>query len=249
MGHRDDAAGDEICLDDASYVLGSLTPADRQVFERHLAGCPRCQQSVQRLAGMPGLLALVGPEALEDPPLPGSPAAVGTGTGPVPQAAPHAAPPHLLPALLDEVAAQRRRRRWLVGSVSVLAAACAVALAVVLAVRPWAAGTGAGSTPVAQGEQVPLVQTTPGPLGVTVALDAKRWGTNVTVVCSYEGGTYDRDGYKLVFVDRQQRESVAASWMSTGGRATIPGSSDLQVSDIAEVRVLHDGAVILHGTP
>jgi len=47
-----------LCLDDASYVLGILSPAERQTFEQHLADCAACQASVARLAGLPGLLAL-----------------------------------------------------------------------------------------------------------------------------------------------------------------------------------------------
>ena len=38
------------------YVLGSLSPADRSAFERHLAGCAECAQSVSEFAGLPGLL-------------------------------------------------------------------------------------------------------------------------------------------------------------------------------------------------
>ena len=42
--------------DDAAYVLGALSPAERLEFERHLAGCDDCSRSVRSLAGMPGLL-------------------------------------------------------------------------------------------------------------------------------------------------------------------------------------------------
>ena len=48
----------EECGSDAAYVLGALSPADRQAYERHLRDCQECQDSVQRLAGLPGLLAL-----------------------------------------------------------------------------------------------------------------------------------------------------------------------------------------------
>ena len=45
------------CLDDASYVLGALTPAERRLFQRHLARCSRCQASVRQLTQVQWLLA------------------------------------------------------------------------------------------------------------------------------------------------------------------------------------------------
>src|ERR1700712_201112 len=94
-----------LCRSDAAYVLGALSPGDRRSFEEHLAGCPECQVSVGRLAGLPGLLARVEPPDLDDPP-------------PV--------PPTLLPAL---VAAPRRgqtRRRLAMGLIAAAAAVVAV---------------------------------------------------------------------------------------------------------------------------
>jgi hypothetical protein len=57
-----------LCHSDAAYILGALSPADRRHFEEHLAECPDCQQSVGRMAGLPGLLARVSPEDLDPPP-------------------------------------------------------------------------------------------------------------------------------------------------------------------------------------
>ena len=47
---------------DAAYVLGALAPTERLEFEGHLDGCSRCRFSVAEIAGVPGLLAQVGPE-------------------------------------------------------------------------------------------------------------------------------------------------------------------------------------------
>ena len=38
--------------DVGAYALGLLEPADRQEFERHLAGCPDCAAELAELAGM-----------------------------------------------------------------------------------------------------------------------------------------------------------------------------------------------------
>src|SRR5690606_26259909 len=52
---------------DAAYVLGALSPRDRQEFEQHLRECAECAQGVRELAGMPGLLAKVPGELVTDP--------------------------------------------------------------------------------------------------------------------------------------------------------------------------------------
>ncbi|MEV6626447.1 zf-HC2 domain-containing protein, partial [Amycolatopsis sp. NPDC051114] len=52
---------------DAAYVLGALSPEDRQRFEQHLRMCDRCAASVRDMAGLPGLLARVdAPAVLPD---------------------------------------------------------------------------------------------------------------------------------------------------------------------------------------
>jgi hypothetical protein len=60
IGHparREKPVMDLRCLDDASYVLGALTPAERREFQWHLTQCPRCQASVRRLTQVRWLLA------------------------------------------------------------------------------------------------------------------------------------------------------------------------------------------------
>jgi anti-sigma factor RsiW len=55
------------CLDDASYVLGALTPAERREFQRHLAHCSRCRASVNQLTRVQWLLTPTAPPAVPDP--------------------------------------------------------------------------------------------------------------------------------------------------------------------------------------
>ena len=47
----------EFEINDGAYLLGAITPAQRAEFERHLAGCPQCRESVAQLAVLPGLLS------------------------------------------------------------------------------------------------------------------------------------------------------------------------------------------------
>lgn len=42
---------------DGAYVLGALSPVERQHFEQHMTRCKRCRGAVSELAGLPGLLA------------------------------------------------------------------------------------------------------------------------------------------------------------------------------------------------
>ena len=98
---------DEFATYDAAYVLGALSPTERTAFEAHLRTCPACAGAVTALAGLPGLLAKVPVEDVTDP-----------VAAPVPQT--------LLPRLLREVAARRRRHRWVTG---LTAAAAAVVIA------------------------------------------------------------------------------------------------------------------------
>jgi anti-sigma-K factor RskA len=47
----------------AAYVLGALTPAERRLFEVHLADCVRCAAEVRELALVPAALAHLAPAA------------------------------------------------------------------------------------------------------------------------------------------------------------------------------------------
>ncbi|HEY5880768.1 MAG TPA: zf-HC2 domain-containing protein, partial [Nakamurella sp.] len=184
----------ELCHDDAAYVLGALSPTDRRTYEEHLRDCPACQASVRSLAGMPGLLALT----TED---------VVTGEQP-------ALPASLLPGLLRRAEKARRRRGWLVAGLAAATAMLMVAVVWVVA-RPDGAptadaGTGAGvstgvsASPTAASdsdETVPLAQVLPGPMSATLELADKRWGTAITVVCSYDEAMRNSVAYDLAIVD------------------------------------------------
>jgi hypothetical protein len=96
---------------DAAYVLGALSPEDRQAYELHLRECADCTRSVQDLAGLPGLLSQVTPEMIEsEPSLEG-----------------------LLPSTLVKVAKSRRRRSAVLVGALAVAAAAGIALAFSLA--------------------------------------------------------------------------------------------------------------------
>jgi anti-sigma factor RsiW len=92
---------------DVAYVLGSLSPGDRQAYERHLAVCPPCEHEVGRHAGTAGLLSRVPAQWAVESLEPGL-----------------AVPAAILPRLVRAA----RRRRLLVTAVVVLVAAVAGAV-------------------------------------------------------------------------------------------------------------------------
>lgn len=213
------------CLDDASYVLGTLSPVDRQTFEQHLAGCARCQASVARLAGVPGLLATT------------SPADIGNWAVPVPDT--------LLPRLLTTVARERRRRRVLWSAVVSAAAAAVVGLIIALVVRP---------APVAQQALPASVAMKPlvaGPMAVSLQLTDKQWGTSVVVNCTY-GSVHDAGvGYQLVAFDTAGTPQTLGWWTSiAGSKTTVTTASSFHLAQISRLEVqLPDGRPLLSAVP
>lgn len=79
-----------------AYTIGALEPDDRREFEVHLRSCRPCQAEVGRLAVLPGLLASIDPDALDD----------------VPDAATAAAIERRARADLASLIISRRRWRW-----------------------------------------------------------------------------------------------------------------------------------------
>ena len=204
------------CLDDASYVLGSLSPSDRQAFEQHLAGCATCQASVARLAGLPGLLGSVCIADIEsDPP---------------------ALPEPVLPGLLTAAARQnrRRRRRW-IGTIAAAAAAL-IAVVITLAVRPNVTLPSALPAPVTM---QPLTQ---GPMSVSLQLSDRQWGTSVVVNCRYSGAHDPGFSYQLVAFDAAGKPQQLGWWMSvTGSASTIITASSIRLGDMSRLEVQGPG--------
>jgi Putative zinc-finger len=209
-----------------AYVLGALTPAERQEFVAHLADCPACAEAVEDLAGLPGLLARVPVEdvlALD-------------------AAAPRPAPGRLLPGLLQVVARERRRRRWAVAS---LAAAAAAAVVAALVLGP---ARGPDAAPVAARPMQALVTT---PITATVDLEPVAWGTRLDLRCRYpEGypeGSARRLPYALVVTDLSGRTQTVGTWTALPGRdAALAGATSWSRSQIAAVEVTTlDGLAVL----
>ena len=223
--------GGDICQSDAAYVLGALSPGDRRAFEDHLRDCADCRDSVQRLAGMPGLLALTTAETLQD-------------SGPQ-------VPDSLLPALLARAHRERRHRGWVVGGLLAASIALILALAGTLVLRPSALDTAAtpSSTPTTTppAEPEPMDQLVPGPMSASLELVEKRWGTAITVFCKYDQGIDTSTPYDLSVVDIDGNLTSAGTWRGVPGvTARVVTATAVPLDRIAALEVqLPDGSTIL----
>jgi hypothetical protein len=219
---------------DAAYVLGALSPADRDAFATHLRSCDACSAAVAELAGMPGLLGRVPLDVAEG--------ADDTMSVPL--------PPSILPRLVREV--ERARRRRLVGSGVMALAACLLAVTAVL----WHLGTQPATAPtVAAGPEITLQAVQTSPVAATADFTSVAWGTKIGLHCTYEkdpGTGYTGTGvYSLVVKDKSGNSGQAATWLAVPGRAlTITAATSVNAADIAAIEIhAADGSTLLRATP
>jgi hypothetical protein len=205
---------------DAAYVLGALAPAERLEFEGHLATCPRCRAFVAEIAGLPGLLAQVGP----------GDAAALTET----PDSPEGMPATVLPEVLATVHRERGRlTRLLVG----LAAAVALVLG----------GLGLGQVLDAPGpdepQQLAFVAVAPSYITANVNLVPVGSGTEVQVECQYSGATDPDPGghyarYSIVVTDRSGHATAIKDWPVSAHKVMRPSATTpLAVSQIRAVEI------------
>ncbi|MFE5287760.1 zf-HC2 domain-containing protein [Nocardia sp. NPDC056611] len=214
---------------DGAYVLGALARDDRREYEEHLTGCDSCRAAVSKLAGLPGLLALVDPEtalsiaAQEDPP---------ASVPPTPE--------RLLPALADRALASRRRgRRRSIGA-AVAAAAAAVAVAV-----PVTATIDRPDRPavvqqvVAQG---PLKPQTDTPMQATFKVVSINGQTRVDMWCAYPPSDEKDEVYAwtlTMWVTRVDGvQSKLAEWTVKSGQSlTLDGTASASPEQLKTVEI------------
>lgn len=171
---------------DGAYVLGSLDPDEHAAFEDHLATCALCRARVEEVRGVPALLAGLPLEAFEP-----------TSSDDLPDT--------LLPSLLRRAGAERRRRRTVTAALAGLAAACLVALTVVL--WPSPSTSTSGPAPVAMKA---LVSS---PVTATATVRKVAWGTQIELTCTYRGTALVQGyGYHLVVVDTSGTPHELGTW-------------------------------------
>jgi len=211
---------------DGAYVLGSLSPGERQHFERHLATCDECSRGVRELAGLPGLLARVDPSVLEgrDAELP--------------------LPETLLPHLVSAVTRDRRRR--LLVTVGLAAAAAVAAVALPLAATGVFHGDHQPAASSTQASQPALLRMTPiggAPVRAKVALQPVAWGTRLDLTCTYAPKAQQYQlphvaTYVLVVRTRDGRTEQVGTWNARDGETMrLSGATSASRNQIASVEV------------
>lgn len=234
----------EHAFQDASYVLGALSAAERSAYQRHLEECDECSRSVRMLAGMPGLLARVPDDVLE---------LARADAEPVPDT--------LLPALVEQARRHDRRRTWLATALASAAAAAVIAGSVVLGnlflgnlflgdreATPAAPAPSAAPTTE---PAVPMYAVRPLPVTAELSLTGVSWGTRLDLTCSYEPpeeGEQARSWrYALVVQSKDGTAEQVATWVAKPGRTfEITGATASPRDEIAVVEVqTPDGETLL----
>jgi hypothetical protein len=213
-----EANADPFVHDDAAYVLGALSPDERDAFEVHLRDCDACFRRVQELSDIPSFLQDVTEADL--------------------LAIDERAPDTLLPRLMREASARRRRSRTLIGALAAVAAACAISLVIVLwPTSSTSAPTGRQFTPVAAS-----------PVTANAVLTSKAWGTSIELNCRYTHSGVDHAWtYELIVYDRAGNKHVAGDWSVPPDKdISYTTGTSLDKSQISKLVIsLPDGTQVL----
>jgi anti-sigma factor RsiW len=216
-------AHEELRFSLGAYVLGALTPGERDVIDAHLAGCPGCVAELDQLTSLPLFLDLVSGEEV---------ALMGSGS-PAPD-------DRLVERVVAAALAERRagrRRRWLVS----------VAAAVVLIAGSTVAGVAlspSGHPPVSIAAVFDQTDAKTH-AWARIAVQQKLWGASLELQLS---GVPAGEHCRLVAVGRDGTTDVAASWEATyKGTATLTGATSLQLASTAAYDVVtFDGRRLVH---
>jgi hypothetical protein len=219
-------------FDVAPYALGTLDPGERAGVAAHVASCGDCQAVLESVAGLPGLLARVGPDAVEPDELEpdeamfqrflarARPESEDTGDGTVePQ------PPA---AVLGRPSPRRtsRWRRWV--------AAAAVAVA---------GGTGTWLIESRQQNEVRIVAASAGNVHARAWLRPAGSGTDIRLEL---GGVAAEQQCSLITVDRNGHRAVASTWEAGyPGTETFESNVPLSIDQLAALRVETDKGPLL----
>jgi hypothetical protein len=208
---------------DAAYLLGALDADERLAYETHLAICRRCRAGLTEISAIPSLLAGLDESVLAA----------------MPEMAPTLVPDTLLPRLLRAAGRERARRHWLTTGPSLLAAACAIELIVIVV------PSNSGPKPAPQA-MAALVAT---PVDATIALQPSSRGTEIDLTCWYQHSAAEpsSDQYELVAHGTDGATYDLGSWqLAPGQRVIFTSGIALTEARIKNLQITQpDGPAIL----
>lgn len=216
---------------DAAYVLGALSSAERRQFEQHLEECATCRAQVAELAPTVALLPRLGPEDVRalDAPEQGERAEAEVRAG---------------IAQLDRARARRHRRAWWISSAAAAVLLIAVAVGVPIALS-------AMSAPAAT---FALEEVGDVPLTASVRLDDATWGTRIDLDCRYPSQPAAAQSswvYALAVVDASGDATTVSTWRADPGvDARLTATTATPIGDIRAIEIRsQDGTILMRGAP
>jgi anti-sigma factor RsiW len=220
----------EFAHDDGAYVLGALAPAERDAYERHLAGCAECREAVAEIAVLPGLLGRLDPAGLD-------------------LITPEPRPATSVPTLLAAARRSRRRERRLTrlryGGIGLVAAALALIAGLGLSTLNTPA------TPAGQPVNLVAMQSvrTGVPLSAEVGVEATAWGTRVAMRCHYPKAADPARSvaFRLVAHGPDGATEQVGSWVAgPGDDLSFTGATRFTRTELTRLELLRaDGTPLL----
>jgi hypothetical protein len=220
------------------YLLGALSPGQRQTYERHLATCAECRAEVSDLAALPGLLGRIDEAALAEL----------SGT---------IAPPTVLPTVLYKV--RRHRRVYRGFAIAGAAAAACLALVAGLLMPPRPTGpTGTLVQPSTSPSATVPALTAMDPVGpprglfASIRLTGSDAGTRLDGTCTYSElpGSTGTDGpvnLSLWAVPKTGKAVLLDTWHALpSSKVPLVGMTWWPVDQLTRIEVrMTDGTVVL----
>jgi hypothetical protein len=221
----------------AAYVLGALSPAERNEYESHLANCANCTSAVAAFAGIPGILSKVDTQTAMTL-LDGSP------QDPTFSSWNESAFMQKL-AKRAEQERQTTRIRQIIGLVAAAVISITIGVTTAGAIHHSSNANLTASSDVL-GRAIHVTNLQPQIMTATFRVTSKPWGTRFDWNCTYPNGVssrYSSSNYDLVVTDKSGQNTVIATWSASGTKAVgLAATSALPESQIKSVEVTFAGS-------
>lgn len=223
-------------FDDAAYVLGALSPNERQRFQEHLPTCAPCTSGVSELAGLPGLLSRL-PEGDVDTLL-------------TEERHDDDAPVSLLPRLQTKARRERRKSQWRVAAIGGAVAASVMLIAFLFTGNAFQSSNNPSTQQPVAAASAP-VDFTPvngAPVKASVTMAEKKWGTMLQLNCTYTAPAYGSPPeYKLIAKTDSGKDTQIAAWEATPYQEVhVPAATAIQRDNLASLEIQNEsGASVM----